>query len=566
MQQNVIINEGKAKEFLKDNCQEQISVCAYCRVSTDLSDQRNSFEAQKRFFQNEFEKHKNWTSKVIFADEGISGTSLDKRDEFNRMIGEALAGKYKLIITKEVSRFSRNIQDILNIVVNLREKGVFVWFLTEDIYTENTDYREQLTNLGVQAESESRKTSKRVRWGQRERMKMGVVFGRREMYGYNIVKDGTGKQYFEIIEDEAEIVRRVFTMYSEGIGTYRIAKQLENEGIKTKRYKNGWSNTVILRMLRNEKYVGDLRQGKTYTPDCLTHKKKYNHGESFDVYIPNHHPESAIIDRELWSKVQKLVIENSPDEERKRKHTNRYWCSGKVYCGECGKHYVSRKKTLKNGEKYSAWKCIENIQYGAKKTRISPTGESIIVGCTCESVNEKVLQEAMYDVLTNIMQTEFKEIYTKIKFSIDKNPKKDATFIEREIKKLETKQQKINERLDVLTERYLDGKLPEYLFQSTLQKNEEELQNINELIAIKSKMFEESSSDVFDERLAEIKKLITLKDKGFSTDIYRSILKKIEVLNGHILKIYIMDLEIPITLKYKTVGRRENFKAEFQII
>ena len=124
--QTVTINKPQAKVFLKDNDEQTIAVCAYCRVSIDKDDQRNSFEAQKRFFDREFENHPNWTVRTIYADKGISGTSLKKRDEFNRMIADAMAGRYDLIITKEVSRFSRNVQDLLNTVEELRNNKVYV--------------------------------------------------------------------------------------------------------------------------------------------------------------------------------------------------------------------------------------------------------------------------------------------------------------------------------------------------------------------------------------------------------------------------------------------------------
>ena len=192
--QTVTINKPQAKVFLKDNDEQKIAVCAYCRVSTDKDDQRNSFEPQKRFFDREFENHPNWTVRTIYADKGISGTSLKKRDEFNRMIADAMAGKYDLIITKEVSRFSRNVRDILNIVGDLRDRGVHIWFLAEDIYTEDKDYEEQLIKAGDQAEAESRKTSKRVQWGQLRQMENGVIFGRKEMFGYNIKRDENNKQ------------------------------------------------------------------------------------------------------------------------------------------------------------------------------------------------------------------------------------------------------------------------------------------------------------------------------------------------------------------------------------
>lgn len=397
--QSVTIIEPKVKVYQKDNKDQKIAVCAYCRVSTSKEDQRNSFEAQKRFFDNEFQRHPNWTEKTIFADKGISGTSLKKRDEFNHMLAEAMAGKYNLIITKEVSRFSRNVRDILNIVGDLRDRGVYIWFLTEDIYTEADDYEEKLIQAGDHAEAESRKTSKRVKWGQRRQMENGIIFGRKEMYGYNIKRDENNKQYFEIIPDEAEAVQRVFVMYANGMGTYKIAKQLQQEGVKTKR-NSRWSNSVILRILRNEKYVGDLETGKTYTPNFKTHEKKYNRGESAKVYIWNKHPETAIIERKLWDKVQLLLKENALSGDNQIRHSSRYWCSGKIFCGECGKQCISRTKRLKCGTKYKAWKCWNGHQNGYKKNIILDSGRQIEVGCNSKSVNDRVLLQGMYDLLT----------------------------------------------------------------------------------------------------------------------------------------------------------------------
>ncbi|MDD6727888.1 MAG: recombinase family protein, partial [Eubacteriales bacterium] len=341
----IIVNNPKEIASYYDENRE-LNVCAYCRVSTNDKDQRNSFKAQKEFFEAEFKLHNNWKKKTIFADEGISGTSLNKRDNFNKMISLAKKKQFDFIITKEVSRFSRNIQDLLNIVEDLRKIDVFVYFMSDDINTQNSDYRAKLIEAGEQAEAESRKTSKRVKWGQQQKMKQGFALGRREMLGYNIVKVDDDTQRFDIIPEEAEIVKLIFKTYAtSNKGTFQIARMLEQKGYKTKRFKNGWSNTVILRILRNEKYVGDLALGKTFTPNFLDHKKKYNRGESASYYIKNHH--TGIISRQTWNKVQAKLKENEPSDEIKAKHSNRFWCSGKIFCGICGQRFVSHNKKLK---------------------------------------------------------------------------------------------------------------------------------------------------------------------------------------------------------------------------
>ena len=565
--QTVTINKPQAKVFLKDNDEQKIAVCAYCRVSTDKDDQRNSFEAQKRFFDREFENHPNWTVRTIYADKGISGTSLKKRDEFNRMIADAMVGRYDLIITKEVSRFSRNVRDILNIVGDLRDRGVHIWFLAEDIYTEDKDYEEQLIKAGDQAEAESRKTSKRVQWGQLRQMENGVIFGRKEMFGYNIKRDENNKQYFEIIPEEAEVVQRVFTMYANGMGTFKIAKQLQQEGVKTKRYKNGWSNTVILRMLRNEKYVGDLATGKTYTPNFKTHEKKYNRGESTSVYIENRHPETAIIDRDLWNRVQILLKENSPTDEVKAKHSNRYWCSGKVFCGECGERFVSRTKNLKGGEKYKAWKCWSGQQGGSKKTITLDTGVQMEVGCNSESVNDKVLQQGMYDLLTEFVKPTLPNTIETLKKKRAEKQAEQVSSVAKEISVLEAKSRELRNDIITYTKLLKGKKISETAYQLTVKDIEDELQNvINKIATLSEQEMKEQSSDVIlNAQIEELQKVLSLANEDINESVYRALIDRIEVYNGHILKYYLYGLE-PITMQYKATGRMDKYQVEFTIL
>lgn len=569
MQEKIVkIIEPEEKTYLIDNIDKPISVCAYCRVSTDKNDQRNSFESQQQFFSETFKKHPNWIKKTIFADKGISGTSLKKRDEFNNMISSAMHGNYQLIITKEVSRFSRNVKDILNIVTELHNKGVYIWFLTDDINTEEADYRDKLIEAGKQAEAESRKTSKRVRWGQKRQMENGVVFGRKEMYGYNIKRDENNKQYFEIIPEEAEIIKRVFLMYASGMGTFQIARKLEQEGIKTKRYKNGWSNTVILRMLRNEKYVGDLLTGKTYTPDFLTHEKKYNRRESDIVEIINHHPEAAIIDRDLWNKVQKLLEENSPSDEVKAKHSNRYWCSGKVFCGACGERYVSRSKTLKNGETYKCWTCWENQQHGGYKERILDNGEKLTVGCNAKSVNDKVLRQGVYDIITAIIKPNFESIYSYIKQEAESDFKSDKSDIEVEIEKLRQEEAECQNTIADLTLKLLDGKIPELAYKLTIKNKEEQLQKINNKIASlnERKASEIDASHLLSDRLAKLQSILDLKENEINDFLFRDIVDKIEVYENNILKFYVFSMDEPVVMKYKSSGKMDKYNIEFYVL
>lgn len=359
-------------------------VAAYCRVSTDNEDQANSFESQRRYFRQYIENNHDWELFEIFADEGISGTNTKKRKEFNRMITCAKNGDFDLIITKEISRFARNTLDSIYYTRDLKNHGVGVIFMNDNINTLDGDAELRLAIMSSIAQEESRKTSERVKWGQKRQMEQGVVFGR-SMLGYD-VKDG--KMY--INEEGAKIVRLIFHKFVyEGKGTHVIARELCEEGIKPMRVKE-WQNTVILRVIRNEKYCGDLVQKKTYTPDFLSHEKKYNQGQEEFIIIKNHH--QPIIYRELFDEANRILDEKSLSQEAKSKYSNRYSFSGKLKCGKCSASYVARYKTRQDGSRYKAWRCLEASKHG--NPHIDKAG--IRVGCSGESIRNEDAIHIMY--------------------------------------------------------------------------------------------------------------------------------------------------------------------------
>lgn len=345
-------------------------VAAYCRVSTDKDDQMNSFESQQRYFREYIDRQPDWELYDVYADEGITGTNTKKRAEFNRMINDAKLQRFDLIITKEVSRFSRNILDTISYTRDLRYLGIGVRFMNDGINTLDPDAELRLSIMGSIAQEESRKTSSRVKWGQTRRMEQGVVFGR-SMLGYDV--EG-GKMH--INPEGAEIVRQIFHKYvHERKGTTVIARELREASVKTLRGKTDWRNTVILKILRNEKYCGDLRQKKTITPDYLTHQKKYNHGEEEFIYLRDHH--EPIIDRKLWEEAQREIARRNIDGKYGTGHGNRYPLSGKIKCSECNQSFVSRGRKRKNGSIYKTWRCGTTTAQG--KRHIDPAGNE--VGC-----------------------------------------------------------------------------------------------------------------------------------------------------------------------------------------
>lgn len=367
-----------------------IRVASYCRVSTDKEDQANSFEAQQRFFREYIDRHPDWELYDVYADEGITGTSTRKRVQFNRMMNDAYSNKFKLIITKEVSRFSRNILDTIAYTRELKALGIGVVFMSDGFSTLDPDAELRLSIMGSIAQEESRKTSSRVKWGQARQMERGVVFGT-SMLGYDVKK---GK--LTVNPEGAEIVKLIFYKYGvEKKGTTVIARELREAGYKTYTGNPIWSDSHILKILKNEKYVGDLVQKKTFTPDYLSHAKKYNRGEEDLVILRDHH--EPIVSRELWDLVQKEIAKRHRSKNSSSGHSNRYIFSGKIICAECGARFISRTKTRKDGTSYKRWGCYNASKNGKQKKDIQ--GNSI--GC---DIRKQIRDELATDMLKYVIQ------------------------------------------------------------------------------------------------------------------------------------------------------------------
>ena len=338
-----------------------VKVAVYCRVSTEKDDQLNSLEAQRRYFKEYIEQQPDWTLHKIYADEGITGTSVKKREQFKRMLRDAQSGAFTLILTKEVSRFSRNILDTIAYTRELKALGVGVLFMNDGISTWDPDAELRLSIMGSIAQEESRKTSSRVKWGQTRQMERGVVFGH-SLLGYE-VKEGR----LSIKPEEAELVRLIFRKYGlEKKGTSLIAKELREAGYRTPGGGENWRSSYLVKLLKNEKYVGDLVQKKTITPDYLSHAKKYNHGQEALIVIKNHH--EPIIDRELWDTVQEELSKRNRHNRQDCGHSPCYAFSGKIKCGVCGANFVARRKYSKDGSSTLRWACLTATKEGREQT------------------------------------------------------------------------------------------------------------------------------------------------------------------------------------------------------
>jgi DNA invertase Pin-like site-specific DNA recombinase len=299
----------------------------------------------------------------VYYDEGITGTSVKKREAFNRMIADSERGEVDLILTKEVSRFARNTVDTLSFTRRLSAIGVGVIFTNDNIDTRDKDGELRLTIMASIAQEESRKMSERVKWGKKRKMESGFVMGNKAMLGYRI-ENGV----MSIEPTEAELVKRIFSMYlHDKMGIKAIGEVLNDEGILSVK-GNPWVSSTIRQTLINNKYVGDLTQGVYTTADYLTGERKRNISEP--VHISDHH--EGIISREMWGEVQAEMARRAALRGEGKKHSYKNWFSGRVICGKCG-WTLSPGCSRKGKEHMRSLKCRNRLCHG-KEIRAAANG------------------------------------------------------------------------------------------------------------------------------------------------------------------------------------------------
>lgn len=297
----VMIPPTKSQEADKSHI---MRVAAYCRVSTLEEAQAGSFELQLQHYRDMITNKPEWELVEIYADEGVSGTSMKKRVNFMRMIEDCQAGKIDLIVTKSVSRFARNTRDCLEVVRQLKAltPSVGVFFETENLNTAETKNEFVLGILSLIAQGESEQKSAAILWSIYERFSRGIpIFSTHNLLGYD-------KNHFGniiIVEEEAQYVRYIYDSFKDGQSVREIAEALTAAHVPTIKGNEKWSPSVILNMLRNEKYCGNCLMQKSYTVDCFSHKRKKNTGQRAQFFRAGTHP--AIISHKDWDEVQDLL-------------------------------------------------------------------------------------------------------------------------------------------------------------------------------------------------------------------------------------------------------------------
>lgn len=369
----VTVMEPKKSMIVDKEKYKQLRVAAYCRVSTDSDEQLTSYKTQKNVYTEMIAQKPEWCLAGIYADEGISGTRADKRDEFQKMIKACLGGKIDYIITKSVSRFARNTVECLEYVRMLKSRGIGVLFEEQNIDTLKSDSELYLVIYAGFAQSESESMSKNITWSFRKNFEEGkVTFIYGKILGYR--KGDNGEP--EIDEEEAVIVEKIFDFYLSGMTLRGVAEAINAEFPVIPK-KERMSSSSILSILSNEKYCGDAILQKTITVDCISKTRRKNTGEAPMYYVQNNHP--AIISREKFNKVQEELIrrKNKTPQSAKTAITStgkysKYALTEVLVCGECGSRF-RRCTWARNGKRKVVWRCTNRLDFGPKYCKNSPT-------------------------------------------------------------------------------------------------------------------------------------------------------------------------------------------------
>lgn len=489
----------------------KLRVAAYCRVSTDDEDQIKSYNSMVRHYTDLIKSNKDWIFAGVFADKAITGTK-DTREEFQRLIRQCLDGKIDLVIAKSIPRFARNTLDTIKYVRMLQAKNVAVYFEVERINT-LTDGEFLLTILSSVAQQEVVNTSSYVKKGLQMKMKRGEIVGFGRCLGYDY---DPATKAITVNHKESHVVQYIFDRYVGGAGGTIIARELNEQGIKTIR-GNKWNNDTVIGIIRNEKYIGDVLMGKTYTVDPITKRRLMNCGEQDQYYIRDHH--EPIISRELFEKAQAILnhrngSRNMAEPGKRDKWSRKYAFSSMLKCSFCGGSMSRREWHSASKYKKHVWQCVPASKSGKKNCVHS------------KAIPEEMIEEAFvesYKLLCKdspeLLDTFLKQVEKALTANDDRSKLEEVT----------KKYDNLRLRRNTLLNQYLEGNIETELYKQSdkrmalkLQKYEltiEELQNL-----------EDSKTPIRD-RINEFKKKLMnyQETMEFDREIFESVIEKVLV-------------------------------------
>lgn len=511
-----LLSKGRRIEDLR------LRVTFYARVSSEKDEQLNSLSNQISYYREKIQKNPNWIYVEGYIDEGISGISTKKRENFNRMIDDAKAGLFDLIITKEITRFARNTLDSIRFTRELYNVGVAVIFENDSIRTYEPDSELRLTIMASIAQDELRKLSSRVKFGHKQAIKSHVVLGNNRIFGYK-----KQNKHLIIDETEAPMIRELYELYA--TGQYSL-KQLENI-FWDKGYRNlngkKISHSTLSGIIANPKYKGYYVGGKVVIIDMFTKKQKFLPPEEWVTFkdetgeiVP------AIVSEELWDKANEVLSRRSDDVKNRKGICNHHnILTGKLYCSHCGMPYYRKDAKTKTGDGQSRWVCSGKIKNGTDS-------------CPSFAILESDIKPILFDLFNDIEKSidgiisDYSSMYDDL--SSDDHLQKAISGVRCKIEEIEKKQRK-------LLELYTTDSIKRNQFVEMNNKLEKEREALeNDLAEYETQL---SSKSEFNKRMDEIRRILLKAQKEAADGIISA-----DFINRYVDKI-IVTPENPYTVR-----------------
>lgn len=512
----IIAANGKFSNSNSKVKKQRLRVAAYCRVSTDDEEQIKSYNSMVSYYTDLIKSSADWIFAGVYADEAITGTKVDKREQFQQLINDCMAGKIDMVITKSIPRFARNTLDTLKYVRLLRERQIAVFFEVEKINT-LTDGEFLITILSSVAQQEVENTSAYVKKGLKMKMKRGEMVGFQDCLGYDYDSE---TKTLSINEEQAEVVKYIFSRYLAGAGGTIIANELNQQGIKTIR-GNQWRCNTIMGIIKNEKYKGDLLLGKSITLDPISKRRVKNLGEEEKYYVREHH--EPIVSPEVFDKAQEILNKRNSSFKRaepnqRKKYSRQYAFSSLISCGFCDS--TACRQSWHGGDpKYKkiVWKCQQAAKQGQ---RTCPESKAI---------SEKIIEDAFVD--------SYKMLYAEDSSVVEEFLKRvEETLGEDSSKEKLKKARQSRDNIFTRRKRLLDGYLEKTIAADIYKKKdfdlEQKLAKIQEQIEeLEDKV---KGDDDLRERVEEFRKSLSsdiVMDR-FDREVFESMVDRI-ILGGY---------------------------------
>jgi len=508
----VIKANNKFDGSAKVDGKNRLRVAAYCRVSTDDDEQIKSYDSMVKYYTELIQNNKDWVFAGVYADKATTGTKVDKREEFQRLINDCLDGNIDMVLAKSLSRFARNTLDTLKYVRMLREKNVAVSFEVEKINTMK-DGEFLMTILSSVAQQEVENTSAYVKKGLKMKMKRGELVGFQGCLGYDY--DAETKS-LAINEEGAEVVRYIFDRYVAGAGSTIIARELNEQGNLTIR-GNPWTSSSIMGIVTNEKYKGDILLGKTFTVDPISKRRLENLGEEDRFYIKDHH--TPIISKETFDKAQEIRTRRNGNRKsatpgKREKFSRQYAFSCMVECGFCGSNLSRRRWHSSSKYKKTIWQCVTSTKKGK---RFCPDSKGI---------PEQVIEEAFIESY-RMLCTDNKDVLDEFLKRVEKSLNEDT--VKEKLRSLQASERKIVAKRKKLLDSYLDGTVSKEVYEDADIDCEKKLTEVRAQIDVMDAKLNDEKS--IKQRVDEFRKALSQNQvlEEFDRGIFESIVEKVIV-------------------------------------